>query len=268
MAAPSPAPATYMFDNATTEAALQVQYLAEILDPHTENVLCDIDMAPDWRCLDLGAGGGTVARFLAIRCGVEHVVAIDADPRHIDAADRLDIRAETIGPDTSLGAEEYDLIHSRLFFMHLPFREQLLRQTVAALKPGGTLIVSDWDCTHLDQMLLTASPHLREAFLAVQNGLIGLGSRIGMDPGWARRLPLALETAGLEQVTGQVYNAFWTGGQAGMQLHACNSRQKEQALLDAGVTFRQLELVRDGMQDPAVNGYSYPMVTAIGRRPL
>jgi SAM-dependent methyltransferase len=265
---PAPSPRTYMFDNSTAEAALQVQYLADILDPHTENVLSDIDMGPDWRCLDLGAGAGTIAVFLATRCGVDHVVAIDKDPRYIPPTDRLEIREQDIAANPDLGANEYLLIHARLLFMHQPQREHLLERAVTALKPGGYLMVSDWDCTRLEDMLLTAGPELREAFLAVQNALIGLGTRIGMDPGWARRLPTALQAAGLEQVTGQIYNAFWTGGQPGMQLHACNSRQKEPELLDAGVTMRQLQIVRDGMQDPAVNGYSYPMVTAIGRRPL
>jgi hypothetical protein len=38
-------------------------------------------------------------------------------------------------------------------------------------------------------------------------------------------------------------------------------------LLDAGLTPRQLQILRDGMHDPAVTGYTYPLYTAIGVKP-
>ncbi|MFF5085465.1 class I SAM-dependent methyltransferase [Actinoplanes sp. NPDC000266] len=256
---------TYMFDNSTKDAAQQVRLLADILDPHTQAVLGNIFMDDDWRCLDLGSGGGSVARWLEAN-GIAHVVAMDRDTRYITATDVIEPRQQDL-LDADLGDGEYDLIHARLLYMHLPRREELLARAARALKPGGYLVISDWDCTHLDDMLLTADDEVHDAFTAFQHTLIGLGEAVGMAPGWARRLPAAFRTAGLADVTGQVYNGFWTGGQPGMQLHACNSHQKEKALLDAGLTRTQLDFLRAGMEDPTVTGYSYPMYTAVGRRP-
>jgi SAM-dependent methyltransferase len=256
----------YLFDNSTRDAERQVELLAEILDGHTETVLSDFDIDTGWTCLDLGSGGGSVAGLLAGQFGVDHVVAIDEDPRHIEQREGLEIRQSDV-MDADLGTDDYDLIHARLLFMHLPQREQLLRRAVAALKPGGLIVVSDWDCTHLDEMLLTDDEELRDAFLAFQNALITLGARRGMDAGWARHIPAAFAATGLSDIEALVYNQLWRGGQPGMQLHACNSRQLQEPLLELGVTRRQLDVLREDMEDPAVIGYTYPMYTAVGRRP-
>lgn len=253
---------TYLFDNATTEAARQVGLLAAILDEHSFEVLGGLGPKPGWHCLDLGTGAGSVARFLA---GLgSRVDALDTDPRHLDTHELITVRQEDV-TTAVLGDARYDLIHARLLFMHLPQREELLARAVTALRPGGHLVLSDWDCTRPSDMLLTAGPEVAEAFLAFQDALIAAGTARGMDPAWARRLPAALRTAGL-RVRGVVHNRFWAGGEPGMQLHACNSRQVEPVLLAAGMTHPQLERLRAGMEDPAVNGYSYPMHTAVGTR--
>ncbi|MEU4244256.1 class I SAM-dependent methyltransferase [Actinoplanes sp. NPDC026619] len=260
-------PSTYMFDNSTEDAERQVELLGQILDGHTETVLAGLDIQIDWQCLDLGSGGGTVAGLLTDQFGADRVVAIDQDPRHIHPRDGLEIRTSDV-MDADLGDGVYDLIHARLLFMHLPQREQLLHRAITALKPGGLLVISDWDCTHLDEMLLTGRDELRDAFRAFQQALISLGARRGMDAGWARGIPAVFAAAGLTDISGLVHNQLWRGGQPGMQLHACNSRQKQKSLLGAGVTMRQLDVLRDGMDDPEVLGYTYPMYTAAGRRPL
>ena len=193
-------------------------------------------------------------------------MAIDKDPRYIPPVEGLEIRAADVA-EAELGEGIFDLVHARLLFMHLPEREQLLRRAIAALKPGGLIVVSDWDCTHLDEMLLTGSDELRAAFAAFQTALIACGERIGMDAGWARQVPTVFAAHDLTDIGGLVHNQFWRGGQPGMQLHGCNSRQLEGQLLDAGVTMRQLEVLREGMEDPRVAGYTYPMYTTVGRRP-
>lgn len=253
---------TYLFDNATDEAARQVQLLAAILDPHTHDTLLALGPEPGWNCLDLGTGAGTVAQFLAgLGC---HVEAVDTDPRHLQPHELITVRAEDVTTAT-LAPGGYHLIHARLLLMHLPQREELLARAAAALKPGGHLVISDWDCTRPSDMLLTAPADVADAFVTFQHTLIGAGVARGMDAAWARRLPDAMRATGLT-VDAVVHNRFWTGGQPGMQLHACNSRQLEPGLLAGGMTRTQLEVLRTGMEDPAISGYTYPMHTAVGTR--
>jgi predicted methyltransferase len=257
----------YTFDNATDEAARQVRLLAGILDGHSTEVLSRVGVGAGWRCLDLGTGGGSVATWLADRVGpTGQVVALDSDPRHVGTHDRVEVRAVDV-TTTDRGDREYDLVHARLLRMHLPQREEVLRRAAAALKPGGTLVVSDWDCTHPGEMLLRGPAGLAGAFLAFQRGLVGLAVANGASLDWARRIPESMREAGLVELRGEVFNRIWAGGEAGCLLHACNSRQLEGPLLASGLTGEQLALLREGMSHPETLAWSYPMVTACGRRP-
>ncbi|MEV1319404.1 class I SAM-dependent methyltransferase [Micromonospora arborensis] len=256
----------YTFDNATRDAARQVKLLAEILDGHSTDVLARSGVETGWKCLDLGTGAGSVARWLADQVSpAGRVVAIDADPRHVATHELIDVRTGDV-TTLDLGDGVYDLVHARLLLMHLPQREQVLRRAVAALKPGGVLVVSDWDCTHLDEMLLRGPAGLAEAFVAFQRALVGLAVDNGASPNWAYRVPVAMRDAGLVDVEAEVHNRLWSGGEAGCLLHASNSRQMEPALLARGVSVEQLETVRSGMDDPDTLAWSYPMVTSVGRR--
>jgi SAM-dependent methyltransferase len=259
-------PGRYTFDNANPDAAQQVRLLAWILDEPSTDVLAREGVATDWHCLDLGAGAGTVSAWLAEQVGpFGRVVAMDTDPRYMPSNDRIEIRTADV-TTADLGSGEYDLVHARLLLMHLPQREEILRRMAAALRPGGIVVISDWDCTHLDEMLLRGAVGLAEAFLAFQETLIGLGVGHGASVDWARRMPLAMHEAGLTDVHAEVHNRVWSGGEPGCLLHASNSRQMEPALLARGVTVEQLTAVREGMADAHTLAWSYPMVTAVGRR--
>ncbi|GAA3348831.1 methyltransferase domain-containing protein [Amorphoplanes nipponensis] len=258
---------TYMFDNDTTEAARQVQILADVLDDHTISVLESVEVPHDGRCLDLGAGAGTISTWMAgelVPAG--HVDILDLNPRHIPTHDRTTVITGDVTTH-EFTAAAYDLIHARLLLMHLADRDQVLARVAAALKPGGVLVVSDWETTHLDEMFVRGSAEVAAAFLAFQRALIGLGETGGMDSRWARRIPAAMTDAGLVGVTAQTFNRVWVGGSAGMLLHDCNSRQKQTELLAAGMTLEQLDTLRTAMTDPQVWAWHWPMHTAVGVRP-
>ncbi|MGL4743881.1 MAG: class I SAM-dependent methyltransferase [Dermatophilaceae bacterium] len=268
MTEPSPnGTGRYTFDNSTHDAAQQVRLLAEILDGHTTDVLSRHGVNSGWACLDLGAGAGTIAAWLATQVGpTGRVVAADEDPRHIECHDLVDIRTADV-TTMNLGDSEYDLIHARLLFMHLPQREELLRRAVAALRPGGLIVVSDWDCTRLDDMLLRGRAGLVDAFRTFQTTLVGVAAANGASASWAHTIPLAMDAAGLVEVHAETHNRVWAGGEAGCALHASNSHQMQTMLLSGGMTTEQLAVLRDGMADPNTLAWSYPMVTAVGRRP-
>lgn len=261
-----PVAGRYTFDNASPEAANQVRLLAEILDEHTTDVLGRLNVKPGWRCLDLGSGAGTVATWLASRVSpTGRVTAIDTDPRHIPTHDLLDIR-QGDATQLDLGEKEYHLIHARLLTMHLEERRKLLGRMRRALKPGGLLVLSEWDCTNTDTMLLRGTAEAAEAFAAFQEKLLALAVANGASLNWAREVPLAMHNTGLVDIESEVHSRLWAGGEAGCLLHASNSRQMESALLAAGLTPRHLTALRRAMGEPATLTWMYPMVTTVGRR--
>jgi precorrin-6B methylase 2 len=56
--------------------------LAEVTDPFTLAQLDVISVQPGWRCVDIGAGSGSVTRMLAARAAAAGtVLAVDLDTR-------------------------------------------------------------------------------------------------------------------------------------------------------------------------------------------
>ncbi|WP_432994642.1 methyltransferase domain-containing protein [Dactylosporangium sp. CA-233914] len=256
----------YSFSNAAHEGDEQLGLLAAILDENSTGVLGRTGITAGWRCLDIGSGAGTLTHWMAGRVGPGgHVTSLDLDPRHVPAAANVTVRQGDVRT-AELPADHYDLIHARLLLLHLSDRDAVIRRLVAALRPGGLLVTSDWDTTRRD-VVLHAPGEAAAAFEAFQDALLGILEDNGADLGWARRAALSLRAAGLADVRTEVHNRLWPGGTAANLLHASNSHQLRDALLARGVSAQQLDLVRTAMRDPQTLVYCYPTYTSIGRRP-
>jgi SAM-dependent methyltransferase len=197
----------YAFPNAWELARRRLELLEACHDPSSLRHAEALGVGPGWRCLDAGAGGGSFARWLALRVGDRgSVVAADIDTRLIEvlAAFNFEVREMDLSTD-ELEVGEYDFVHTRLFLIHVPAREEVLRRLVAALRPGGILMVEEDD---VYPVLGTATGDYRdgwEAFLAAT-------SEAGVDPVWARALPERLEQLGLRDVDAEVDTQFFRGG--------------------------------------------------------
>jgi SAM-dependent methyltransferase len=78
-----------------------------------------------------------------------HVTAIDIDTRYIEhlASDSITVRRIDLRED-ELPQSEFDLVHSRLVLEHLADRREILDRLVATLKPGGWMVMEDYDWTN------------------------------------------------------------------------------------------------------------------------
>jgi SAM-dependent methyltransferase len=131
--------------DADTESA-RLRLLEAGRDPGTISRLDRLGISPGWRCLEVGAGAGSIARWLAERVGpAGSVLATDINPRFlIDMpagvhVRRLDILHDDIEVDT------YDLVHCRAVLMHLPDPAAAIARMVAALRPGGLFLFEEGD---------------------------------------------------------------------------------------------------------------------------
>jgi len=72
----------YLFDNANDAAATRFGGLQGLWDEHTVQQLVAIGVNEGWSCWEVGAGGGSIARWLAERVGsTGSVLATDLDLR-------------------------------------------------------------------------------------------------------------------------------------------------------------------------------------------
>jgi len=278
MTATSPPPAGptggYAFRDRPAHAAGShhrlLDQLAEMLDPFTRRRL---DPALDRvagsggaRCLEVGAGAGTIAYWLANRVGASgEVVATDLDPSRIRAHPRITALAHDIVTDPLPG--RFDLIHVRLVLAHLPERRQVLQHLVAALRPGGALLVEEFDASWDRCILYSPDPDGHRLFTAYHHALLAVLRSAGADPGWGRAAHHALQRAGLVAVETELWSRSWCGGQAGCLLPHTAIGQLHDRLTAAGLSSGDLDRLRGLLLDPRLVVHGNTAVSTTGYRP-
>ena len=74
-------PGEYAFPNAAQGQRERLQALEAVLDPGTVQQLGDRGVGLEWACLEVGAGAGSIARWLAEQVGPHgRVLATDLNP--------------------------------------------------------------------------------------------------------------------------------------------------------------------------------------------
>lgn len=260
----------YIFDNAAQEAGQRFASLERLYDPWTIHHLEATGIGPGWQCWEVGGGGGSIAAWLADRCGPDgHVLVTDIDPRYLveSAAlsrPNLEIQRHDLVADP-LPAQTFDLIHARLVLIHVPAREQALARMVTALKPGGWLVIEDFDITLFDRTYPTTSASVAALFKKVYAAQAHLmvarsGERALI---WGRSLHQRLQAHGLGNVGMEGYLMLWEGGSPGTRLVRANFEQIRQEAIAAGfVTHEEIEQMLTLLDDPDFAVSSYTMFTA------
>ena len=121
--------AGYLFDNASGETPMRFAGLEGLWDESTIRYLSNVGVGVGWTCWEVGAGGGSIARWLAERVApTGTVLATDLDLARLptDTVSNLTFVRHDVVHDP-IPTAEYDLVHARLVLVHLPEREEVLR---------------------------------------------------------------------------------------------------------------------------------------------
>jgi SAM-dependent methyltransferase len=227
----------YAFDNAIPAQLERLRTLEALFDPGTFRHLEALGVAEGWRCLEVGAGGGSVARWMSARVGAAgSVLATDLDPRFVAGADEpnLDVRSHDVLQDP-LPRDEFDIVHVRMVLTWLPDAGAALARLVAALKPGGTLLAEEIDFGSVapEPRLGAEAGELFVRALEAHNEM--LAERSGFDPHYGRRILGDLEAAGLADAACEGRASMWRGGEPGGRIWELTLRQLRDPMIEAGV---------------------------------
>lgn len=253
---------TYALSNDWELAERRLRLLEHCHDPGTITLATALGTAPGWRCLEAGAGAGSIARWMARRVGAfGSVLAVDVDTRLLDdaAAPNLEVRRMDLVTDY-LPAGGFDLVHARLVLMHVAERDHVLRRLVAAVRPGGVLLLEDYDYTALLATTTGAVRDLSEAmlsFLEAAGGVTDCG----------RTLPAGLDRYGLVDVEARVDLPLVRGGSPTAELVSLTALQQRGPVIARGLDPARFDAGRDELADPSRWFYGPAMVAAWGRRP-
>ncbi|MEX1255867.1 MAG: methyltransferase domain-containing protein [Dehalococcoidia bacterium] len=266
--AQSSAPANrYAFEHAGEPASDRFDALAALYDETTTRHLKARGVGPGWRCLDVGAGGGSIARWLSEEVGpTGYVLATDLNTDYLERLQggNLDVQRHNI-VDDRLPEAAFDLAHTRLVLVHLPDREAVLQRLIAALKPGGWLVLEEFDAR---SMLPDASVNPAETgtplVLAIQQVLTNHGA----DTRCGRLLPGRLRANGMQDVDAEGRVLLWQGGSVGAGMQRTNARHMRAEIIDSGLmTADEFERELARLDDPSFMAPSPIMWTVWGRRP-
>lgn len=259
--------------NAAEDEQRRLAAVEELFDPGTIRHLDDIGIAAGMRCLEVGAGGGSIARAMSERVGpAGWVLVTDLDISTLTECDQpnVEVRVHDICTDP-LDDASFDIIHARLLLEHLPSRLAVLDKLAAALRPGGWLLVEDFDFTewlYLPAERLFLEPkRLRAALQATTIGSASVGVTAGWDPEFARDLPLHLVNAGLECVDAEGCSPLVVGGSSKADFVVLSWRATASVLIDAGyVSERDIKDGISAFENPGAMASALKMVSAWGRR--
>jgi 2-polyprenyl-3-methyl-5-hydroxy-6-metoxy-1,4-benzoquinol methylase len=260
---------TYVFDNAWRQERRRLDALETIWDPWTIRNLNDLGVSEGWRCAEIGAGGGSIAAWLSRRLGPSgSVLATDLDTTLLETiqGDNVAVRCHDITID-ALEPGAFDLVHTRLLLEHLPRHQGALQHMYAALKPGGWLLIEEFDHTTFlpDPDCSPEASAVWQAWLAAFENLAAARS---LDLTYGAGLFGLLSRLGLENVAAEGSTVAERGGSDDRALLLLSILKLRDDLVatgeidDSGVD-RLLEL----LQDPAFFWTSQVMVTARGQRP-
>ncbi|MDV5149804.1 methyltransferase domain-containing protein [Streptomyces sp. SBC-4] len=249
----------------------RIDFGALAYDDITMARLRALGAGPGWRCLDVGAGTGTVSRRLLAEAGVTSVLAVDRDVRFLRERPLpgLDVlEADVTAPDFAPG--RFRLVHARFVLMHLPEHAHLVTRLGELVEPGGVLVLSD--AVDLTSGLTSglpgdATPDTPYA-AAMRAMWQGLRDTIGTDVGWVPSYPRLLRGAGLGPVAAEIHVPPLLPGSPISRFWADTWQRSRAAMLATG-------LVDDAAVDEAVRylesdecaALSAGMLTVWGRKP-
>jgi SAM-dependent methyltransferase len=224
-------------------------------DPATQAQLLDAGIAEGWHCLEVGAGNGSIARWMHDQVGpAGRVVAMDLDTRFFADDSGIEARQGDVLVD-DVEESAFDLVHCRNLLHHIGGHQvAALERMLHALRPGGVMVAREpW----LTAAFNAPNAAYAEAWRAVD-------VVVPADYEWAVGLAMAFATAGFVEIQATVDSDMVQGATPMAQLfqltiEAVRDRVPPGMNIDAGIAV---------LDDSSVIHPGPIFYCASGRRPL
>jgi SAM-dependent methyltransferase len=257
----------YAYDHAWAMERVRLAGLEAALDPGTREYLTRLGAGPGKRCLEVGAGGGSVAFWLAGQVAPGGaVVATDLDTTFLKSKAAGHPGLEVLRHDIT--AEElptgFDLVHARWLVEWLPDKRLALRRMVSALRPGGVLLIEEPDFVTIYGA--SEPPALRRVVVAA---MAYLESTCPVEVEYGRRVMADLDAVGLIDVRAEGRCPIVRGGSplAADFLRLTIEKLREPVLDSGAVTSREFAQAVAALHDLTVTVVPPMTVAAWGSRP-
>lgn len=186
----------YVYDQGYADERKRIAGMEALWDPGSRALIEELGISKGWKCLEVGAGGGSLVEWMAGQGA--SVLAVDIDTRFVEslASDAIEVRRVDIRED-ELPQAEFDLVHARLVLEHLSERTHILRRLASTLRQGGWILIEDYDWTSF--AFADDDPPLN----AVANAILTFMQQAGFERDYGRRVVDEIADAGFTEVRGE-----------------------------------------------------------------
>jgi SAM-dependent methyltransferase len=247
----------------------RVREMESLSDPSTTRHLAGLGVGTGWRCLEVGAGGGSITRWLSELVGPGGlVITTDFDLRFLRdlVLPNVEVRRVDIVND-ELEIAAFDLIHCRFVLCHLGDPEAVLRRMMSALRPGGWVLLEELDATVVEGIdgthPLTAA--FNSSFPKRAQFLRDTGI---MDLSFGKSLPSLMGRVGLVEVGNEGRSNIAQGARPDSHPWLTMSERLDDYLMTEGVLSpSEVNATRDALRDESFWLRNGMTVSAWGQRP-
>jgi SAM-dependent methyltransferase len=201
----------------------RITCLERMLDPVTISRLERIGVGPGWACLEVAAGGGSIAAWLGNRVGSRgSVLATDLNTRFLGhlqppiQVQTTNLLTDDIQPDT------FDLVHGRGILCHLAQAEEVLVKMAAGVRRRGFLFIEepDYDGFAAVEPVTADTVAWTDRHEAAYRRVTDAGIA---DLFFGRRVRGLIEGLGFEAVVTEGVTHIWRGGEVGARFQELGS---------------------------------------------
>lgn len=181
----------------------RIDLVSQTYDFISRQQLKSLNLNKDARCVDIGAGTGSMALWLSDQPEYANgeIIAMDRFvkmlKKRVVPSHNLKIIQHDITNNEYFG--QFDLVNIRFVLMHLKDRVEILNKISSWVKPGGWLVVSDIIDLTTKQ---SDNPLYKSVMTTMWDTLI---KTIGTDKDWCHTLISQFKSLGFNNIKNEVY---------------------------------------------------------------
>ncbi|MEL6495778.1 MAG: class I SAM-dependent methyltransferase [Cyanobacteria bacterium J06623_7] len=262
------AQSNYIFSQTQFQSELtRLQRLEKVYDSISQQQIIATGITTGWQCLEIGAGAGSVMRWMSEIVGAAgQVTAIDLDTRFIKNTQLANV--ETIEADIhQIKLDKlFDLIHVRHVLIHQA-DTSLLTRIWKLLKPGGWLVIEESDFS--STKFVAGTPAQQQAIAKVNQAICQMFANQGNDYAIGIKLPSLLQKVGFQNL--QIINdvPIVAGNSDIAILMNLSTRQLAEKYLATGKVIQaDLETYCQCTEDTSAWAIYLATVSEIARKPV
>ncbi len=250
-------------DGASERARLQT--LEALNDEASMRRISHVGVTAGWRTLEIGAGAGSVARYLGQLVGPDGlVVATDRDPRFMDdfAGPGREVLTHDI-THSPVPPKDFDFAHCRAVLAHVTDLNQAVRNVIRSVRPGGWVLCEEPDYGSLE----SCDPnHKRASDFALFSAVMTQAGLMNASAG--RDTHRLLRAAGLIDVRTDIHSAIAVGGSLRARYRVHSMQHVRPRVIDSGFCSEAaFEQMLELFDDPTFEYIDNAWIGTWGRTP-